>query len=152
VPEPTVLLLSTSDTDLITARASAADYRWANPTRLGPGELNGLIDGAAVVVIRVLGGYRALQKTIDTALASGVPTIVVSGEQAPDADLMERSTVAAGIALQTHVYLAQGGVANLRHLHAFVCDTLLMTGFGFAPLRSGQNAGQLAHTVLEYDL
>ena len=132
MPEPTVLLLSTSDTDLITARASAADYRWANPTRLGPGELNGLIDGAAVVVIRVLGGYRALQKTIDTALASGVPTIVVSGEQAPDADLMERSTVAAGIALQTHVYLAQGGVANLGQLHAFVCDTLLMTGFGFA--------------------
>ena len=132
MPEPTVLLLSTSDTDLITARASAADYRWANPTRLGPGELNGLIDGAAVVVIRVLGGYRALQKTIDTALASGVPTVVVSGEQAPDADLMERSTVAAGIALQTHVYLAQGGVANLRQLHAFVCDTLLMTGFGFA--------------------
>ena len=103
MPEPTVLLLSTSDTDLITARASAAAYRWANPTRLGPGELGGLIDGAAVVVIRVLGGYRALQKTIDTALASGVPTIVVSGEQAPDADLMERSTVAAGIALQTHV-------------------------------------------------
>jgi len=132
VPEPTVLLLSTSDTDLITARASAAAYRWANPTRLGPGELNGLIDGAAVVVIRVLGGYRALQKTIDTALGSGVPTIVVSGEQAPDADLMERSTAPAGIALQTHIYLAQGGVANLRQLHAFLCDTLLMTGFGFA--------------------
>ena len=132
MPEPTVLLLSTSDTDLITARASAADYRWANPTRLGPGELNGLIDGAAVVVIRVLGGYRALQKTIDTALASGVPTVVVSGEQAPDADLMERSTAPAGIALQTHIYLAQGGVANLRQLHAFLCDTLLMTGVGFA--------------------
>jgi cobaltochelatase CobN len=132
VPEPTVLLLSTSDTDLITARASAAAYRWANPTRLGPGELNGLIDGAAVVVIRVLGGYRALQKTIDTALGSGVPSIVVSGEQAPDADLMERSTAPAGIALQTHIYLAQGGVANLRQLHAFLCDTLLMTGFGFA--------------------
>jgi cobaltochelatase CobN len=128
-----IVLLSTSDTDLMTARATGADFRWANPTRLGPGELDGLIDGAAVVVIRVLGGYRALQKTIDTALASGIPTVVVSGEQAPDADLMERSTVAAGIALQTHVYLAQGGVANLRQLHAFLCDTLLMTGFGFAP-------------------
>ena len=22
---------------------------------------------------------------------------------------------------------------NLRQLHAFLCDTLLMTGFGFAP-------------------
>src|SRR4029077_2367881 len=26
-----------------------------------------------------------------------------------------------------------GGVENLRHLHAFLSDTLLMTGFGFAP-------------------
>ena len=130
---PHVLLLSTSDTDLITARAAGVEFRWANPTRLGPGELDGLIDGADVVVVRVLGGYRALQKTIDAALASGPPVVVVSGEQAPDADLMARSTVAAGIALQTHIYLAEGGVENLRQLYAFLCDTLLMTGLGFAP-------------------
>ncbi len=46
---------------------------------------------------------------------------------------MERSTVPAGIALQTHVYLAQGGVENLRQLHAFLSDTVLMTGIGFEP-------------------
>src|SRR6201988_210780 len=46
---------------------------------------------------------------------------------------MDRSTVPAGIALQAHIYLAQGGVENLRNLHAFLCDTLLMTGVGFAP-------------------
>jgi cobaltochelatase CobN len=133
VPAPTVLLLSTSDTDLITARASGAAYRWANPARLLPDELDSLLAGAEIVVVRVLGGYRAWPDGIDTLLAAGVPVVVVSGEQAPDADLIERSTVPAGIALQTHIYLAQGGVPNLRQLHAFLCDTVLMTGFGFAP-------------------
>lgn len=133
MPRPIVLLLSTSDTDLITARAADESYRWANPTRLPAGALEELLDGVGVVVVRVLGGYRALRTTIDTVVASGVPAVLVSGEQAPDADLIRRSTVPAGIALQTHIYLAQGGVANLRQLHAFVCDTVLMTGFGFAP-------------------
>ena len=133
MPRPTVLLLSTSDTDLITARASGAEYRWANPSRLIEGELEELLAGAGVVVTRILGGYRAWQDGIDVVAASGVPAVVISGEQAPDADLMERSTVPAGIAVQTHNYLAQGGVDNLRQLHAFLCDTVLMTGFGFSP-------------------
>ena len=92
-----------------------------------------LLDGVDVAVVRILGGYRAWQDGIDAVVASGMPTVVVSGEQAPDAELMSHSTVPAGVALQTHVYLAQGGVENLRQLHAFLCDTLLMTGFGFAP-------------------
>ena len=131
VPDPTVLLLSTSDTDLITARASAARYRWANPSRLVGSELEEQLDGADIVVVRILGGYRSWQDGIDTVVGSGVPTVVVSGEQAPDADLMSHSTVPAGVAVQAHIYLAQGGVENLRQLHAFLCDTVLMTGFGF---------------------
>ena len=130
---PTVLLLSTSDTDLITARAGSAGFRWANPSRLVDGELTELLTGADIVVVRILGGYRAWQGGIDACAASGLPVVVVSGEQAPDADLMQRSTVPAGIAVQAHAYLAQGGVANLGQLYAFLCDTLLMTGFGFGP-------------------
>jgi cobaltochelatase CobN len=133
VPEPTVLLLSTSDTDLITARSSGAPYRWANPSRVAPGDLANLLDGADVAVARVLGGYRIWQDHIDTLTASGVPTVVVSGEQSADAELINHSTVPAGTALQAHVYLADGGVDNLRQLHAFLCDAVLMTGFGFAP-------------------
>ncbi|WP_234796548.1 cobaltochelatase subunit CobN, partial [Mycolicibacterium porcinum] len=129
---PTVLLLSTSDTDLITARASGARYRWANPSRLVTGELEELLDGADIAVIRILGGYRAWQDGIDTVVASGLPTVVVSGEQAPDAELMGHSTAPQGAALQTHIYLAQGGLENLANLHSFLSDTLLMTGFGFA--------------------
>lgn len=140
---PTVLLLSTSDSDLITARASGADFRWANPTRLVPGELTELLGEADVVVVRILGGFRAWEDGIATVVASGIPAVAVSGEQAPDADLMDRSTVPAGTALQTHVYLAQGGVDNLRSLHAFLCDTVLMTGFGFEPPASTPTWGVL---------
>ena len=127
------MLLSTSDTDLITARACGAGYRWANPSRLVSGELEDQLAVADVVVVRILGGYRSWQDGIDTAVASGVPTVVVSGEQSPDAELMGHSTVPAGVAVQAHIYLAQGGVDNLRQLYAFLCDTVLMTGFGFAP-------------------
>jgi cobaltochelatase CobN len=131
VAEPTILLVSTSDTDLITARASGANYRWANPARLLPDDLSELMDGADLVVARILGGYRAWQDGIDSLLTNGIPVVMVSGEQSADADLTERSTVPAGVALQTHIYLAQGGVRNLRQLHAFLSDTVLMTGFGF---------------------
>ncbi len=144
-PSPTVLLLSTSDTDLITARASGAGYSWANPSRLVDGELDDLVGAADIVVVRILGGYRAWQDGIDALEAGGVPTVVVSGEQSPDAELMGHSTTPAGVALQTHVYLAQGGVENLRQLHAFLCDTLLMTGFGFAPPAATPNWGVLEH-------
>ncbi|MDD4868762.1 MAG: cobaltochelatase subunit CobN, partial [Mycobacterium sp.] len=131
--EPTVLLLSTSDTDLISARSSGKNYRWANPSRLSDGELPELLAQASIVVIRILGGYRAWQSGIDAVLAGDVPTVLVSGELAADAELTRLSTVAAGIAVQAHVYLAHGGVDNLRQLHAFLSDTVLMTGFGFTP-------------------
>lgn len=127
-----MLLLSTSDTDLIAARASGARYRWANPSRLVDGELDELLRGADVAIVRILGGYRAWEDGIDAVAASGVPAVVVSGEQAPDADLMAHSTTPAGVALQAHIYLAQGGTENLANLHSFLSDTLLMTGFGFA--------------------
>jgi cobaltochelatase CobN len=151
VPDPTVLLLSTSDTDLITARASGAAYRWANPSRLVDGELTELLDGVDVAVVRILGGYRAWQDGIDAVVASGVPAVVVSGEQSPDAELMGHSTTPAGVALQSHVYLAQGGTTNLRQLHAFLSDTLLMTGYGFAPPATTPNWGVLQRSSTNAD-
>ena len=151
VPDPTVLLLSTSDTDLITARASGAGYRWANPSRLVDSELEERLNGADIVVVRILGGYRSWQGGIDTVVGSGVPTVVVSGEQAPDADLMSHSTVPAGVAVQAHIYLAQGGVENLRQLHAFLCDTVLMTGLGFGAPVTTPSWGILDRPAVDCD-
>ena len=130
---PTVVLLSTSDTDLLSARASGAGYRLANPARTPAGDLPALLDGAAVVVVRILGGARMWPDGLAAVRGSGLPVVVLGGEQAPDAEMMELSTVPAGVAAEAHTYLAQGGPANLGQLHAFLCDTLLFTGQGFDP-------------------
>ncbi|MFI7586833.1 cobaltochelatase subunit CobN [Spongisporangium articulatum] len=128
---PTVLLVSTSDTDLLSAQASGAPYRLANPNRVE--DLDALLDGVSLAVVRLLGGRRAWESGLDAVLASGVPTVVLSGEALPDADLMQLSSVPVGVATQAHGYLVEGGAENLTQLHAFLCDTLLLTGFGFEP-------------------
>ena len=127
-----ILLLSTSDTDLLSARSSGAEYRLANPARLGVDELPALTDGADLVVVRILGGRRAWEEGIDALLAGPRPVVILGGEQAPDAELMELSTVPAGVAAEAHTYLAQGDPANLGELYRFLSDTVLLTGFGFA--------------------
>ena len=128
-----ILLLSTSDTDLLSARASGADYRLGNPARLTADDLPALLDGAEVVVVRLLGGRRAWEDGLDALLAGPIPVVVLGGEQAPDAELMQCSTVPGGVVAEAHRYLAHGGKDNLRELHHFLSDTLLLTGTGFAP-------------------
>ena len=133
----TVALLSTSDTDLLAARSSGADYRLANPARLALADLPAVLDGSDVVVVRLLGGEEAWREGLAwlRTQTQHRPVIVVSGEQAPDAALMALSTVPAGIAAQAHEYLAHGGKANLRELARFLTDTVMLGGSGFAPPR-----------------
>ena len=61
-----IVFLSTSDTDLLTAKAATessaeVQYRWANPNFLNKESLGEYLDGADVVVVRLLGGKRATQ-------------------------------------------------------------------------------------------
>ena len=126
-----IALISTSDTDLLSARASGADYAVSNPGRVPThGDAS---EGADIVVVRLLGGPQDLCSGFAAYAASGRPVVVLGGEQEPNAALMERSTTPPGVAAQAHEYLAQGGAANLKELHAFLSDTLLMTGEGFEP-------------------
>ncbi|MCX2734283.1 cobaltochelatase subunit CobN [Saccharopolyspora sp. NFXS83] len=128
-----ILLLSTSDTDLLSARASGADFRLGNPARLGVDDLPPLLEGADLVIVRLLGGRRAWEEGLDALLAGPRPVVVLGGEQAPDAELMECSTVPGGVCAQAHAYLAQGGPENLTQLFHFLSDTVLLTGHGFEP-------------------
>ncbi len=130
---PTIALLSTSDTDLLSAKASGADYRWANPARPSHTDMGAAIEGADIVIARILGSPQDLCSGFRRIAATGKPVIVLGGEQAPNAALMELSTVAPGVVHEAHRYLAHGGADNLRHLHAFLSDTLLLTGEGFEP-------------------
>ncbi|WP_280381261.1 cobaltochelatase subunit CobN [Nocardia wallacei] len=146
-----ILLLSTSDTDLLSARASGADYRLANPARLLIDDLPALLDGADLVVVRILGGRRAWEEGLDTLRASGIPVVALGGEMAPDAELMECSTVPGGVAADAHNYLAAGGADNLRQLHHFLSDTVLLTGHGFEPPVHLPNWGELRRTARDVD-
>lgn len=148
-----ILLLSTSDTDLLSARAAdgPVTYRYANPSRLPLDDLPALLDGTDLVVVRLLGGVRAWQEGLDQVLATGRPVVVLTGEQAPDAQLMAASTVPVGIAAEAHAYLAHGGPANLDQLARFLSDTVLLTGHGFEPPAPAPSWGPLERTARATD-
>ncbi|CBG68157.1 Probable cobalamin biosynthesis protein cobN [Streptomyces scabiei 87.22] len=149
--QPRILLLSTSDTDLLSARAAAGPvpYRFANPSRIALEDLPDLLDGTGLVVVRLLGGIRAWQDGLDLLLADGRPVVVLTGEQAPDAQLMAASTVPVGIAAEAHAYLAHGGPANLEQLARFLSDTVLLTGHGFEAPAPAPSWGPLERTPRE---
>src|SRR3954449_4836720 len=126
-------LLSTSDTDLLSARAGGADWRLGNPARLGAAGISALVEDSALVVVRLLGVRRQFEELLAPLLGGPAPVVVLGGEQLPDAELMELSTVPMGVATEAHTYLAQGGPANLVQLHRFLSDTVLLTGEGFEP-------------------
>ena len=130
---PRIALLSTSDTDLLSARGSGADYVLANPARSAHAELAAVLEACDLIVARVLGSPQLLCSGFDRFRSTGKPMVVLGGEQTPDAALMELSTVPMGVAADAHVYLAHGGPGNLRQLHAFLSDTVLLTGVGFEP-------------------
>ena len=128
-----IALLSTSDTDLLSARACGAAYLWANPSRASDDELTAAVERADLVVVRLLGSSHDLWHGLAAVRDGGTPLVVLSGEQQPSAELMEHSTVPIGLATEAHRYLAEGGPANLARLHAFLSDTVLLTGEGFEP-------------------
>jgi cobaltochelatase CobN len=133
----TLLLLSTADTDLLAARAvadPALALRLANPARVD--DPVALLDGVRVAVVRLLGGRRAwdgFDPLRQACVDRGVPLVAVGGEGTLDAELTELSTVPAGVVADAAAYLREGGRDNLRELVAFLSDTLLLTGVGFAP-------------------
>jgi cobaltochelatase CobN len=141
-----ILLVTTADTEILAAARATAGLpagfpavRAANPA--GEPDPAGFCDrylpGARVVLVRLLGGRRAwpagfdlLRRRCDEA---GVPLLAFGGEAEPDPELAEASTAPAGVVAEAFEYLRHGGVDNTANLFRFVADTLLYTGFGFAP-------------------
>ncbi len=124
-------MLSTADTDLLAAGAitdPALPVRLGNPARLdAPVDL----DGVSLVVVRLLGGRRAWEGLDDLLARARVPVVLLGGEGL-DAELTALSTVPPGVVSEAAAYFREGGVDNLRELVAFLSDTVLLTGNGFA--------------------
>ena len=130
-----ILLLSTSDTDLLSARGAAARTTgWRNPARLDLDDLPELLDGVDLVVVRILGGYRDWQDGLDALPASGLPGGGAGRRAGPGrrADGSCPPCPSASPPRRTPTS-PHGGPANLAQLHRFLSDTVLLTGHGFEP-------------------
>jgi cobaltochelatase CobN len=140
-----IVFVTTADTEILAlsqaVRDLPADFpvlKAINPTRLAAeAPPQALIQGASMVLVRLLGGRRAWEAGFDALAAAcqqhAIPFLAWSGEQHADAELTAASTAPAAIVGEAFEYLCQGGVENLRHMLLFLTDTLFMTGYGFEP-------------------
>jgi len=146
--------ITTADTEILATAAAVRrlpedfpEVRCANPqgTRDLDPFLDHVLEGARVVVIRVLGGRRGWQGGVDRLAercrAGGIALIALGGESRPDAEMTALSTVPSGAVAQAGEYLQAGDVDNIEQLLRFLADTLLMEGFGFAAPTSVEEMG-----------
>jgi cobaltochelatase CobN len=146
--------ITTADTEILATAAAVRrlpddfpEVRCANPqgTRDLDPFLDEILDGARVVVIRVLGGRRGWQGGVDRLAercrAGGIALIALSGEARPDAEMTALSTAPSGAVAQAGEYLLAGDVDNIEQLLRFLADTFLLHGFGFEPPAPVQELG-----------
>jgi cobaltochelatase CobN len=105
-----------------------------------------VLDGARVVLCRILGGRRGWVDGFDLlrerCAATGIPLLALGGEVEPDAEMTALSTAPAGAVAQAGEYLRHGDVENVEQLLRFLADTFLLEGHGFAPPREIADLGE----------
>jgi cobaltochelatase CobN len=148
-----IRLITTADTEILTVAGARPllpeDFpavRCLNPATVDPDAtaeaVSRILDGARVVLVRLLGGRRAWETGFDrleeACRRDGVALIALGGEAELDAELADRSTVGPAVVAQAHEYLRHGGVENVASLLRFLGDTLLLRGDDFDPPRALQ--------------
>jgi cobaltochelatase CobN len=140
--------VTTADTEILATATAAArlpdgfpEIRCANPAgALEPESfVDELLEGARVVLCRILGGRRGWAQGFDRLRARcqerDIALLALGGEAEPDAELTALSLAPAGAVAQAGEYLRHGDVANVEQLLRFLADTFLLEGYGFAPPR-----------------
>jgi cobaltochelatase CobN len=139
-----ILFVTTADTDLLTAdRALAglpADFpeiKAFNPANLdgdstkedGQQQILEAAQTADVVVLRLLGGKRAMPEIFDPLVRlcheKGTPLIACPGHQEWDQELVTACNVPPSELDAVFSYLIRGGVANFQNLFLFLNDSYL---------------------------
>ncbi|MDE2843333.1 MAG: cobaltochelatase subunit CobN [Chloroflexota bacterium] len=140
-----VVLVTTADTDILTADRAlnglpegSPQVRAYHPVALDTDEarqdLMRAVEGAGVVVLRLLGGKRAMPETFDSLVnlchERGIPLIACPGHQEWDEDLVTACSVPVAELETVFSYLMRGGIDNFRNLFLFLSDTYLGSEFG----------------------
>jgi cobaltochelatase CobN len=139
-------VVTTADTEILATAAAVErlpvgfpEVRCANPGGAPDAEalVEEIVDGARVVLCRILGGRRGWPDGFDVLRARcaerGIPLLALGGEAEPDAEMTELSTAPAGAVAQAGEYLRHGDVDNVEQLLRFLADTFLLEGHGFEP-------------------
>jgi cobaltochelatase CobN len=148
---PVLRFVTTADTEILAAATAVErlpahfpEVRCANPAGAHPeghrqseALINDVLDGARVVLCRILGGRRGWPGGFDLlrerCAEQGIALLALGGEAEPDAEMTGLSLAPAGAVAQAGEYLRHGDVDNVEQLLRFLADTFLLEGFGFEP-------------------
>ena len=146
--------VTTADTEILATAAAVErlpgdfpEVRCANPGgHPDPAALIAeVLDGARVVLCRILGGRRGWPEGLDLLVegcrAQGAVLLALGGEAEPDAEMTALSTAPAGAVAQAGEYLRHGDVDNVEQLLRFLADTFLLDGHGFEAPREVADLG-----------
>ena len=138
--------VTTADTEILATAAAVRGLpdgfpavRCANPNAAASADelIEGVLEGARVIVCRILGGRRGWPEGFDLLRARcrecGIALIALGGEAQPDAEMTELSLAPAGAVAQVGEYLRHGDVDNVEQMLRFLADTFLFEGHGFEP-------------------
>ena len=151
--QKSILFITTADTDILTADRAVSSLpqgfprvvalnpsavRQAHPEPVeGRGEdsdILSLAEDAGVVVLRLLGGKRAMPDSFDPLVRycrnEGIPLIACPGHQEWDEDLITACTAPVAEVETVFSYLMQGGVQNFQNLFLFLSDAYFGTEHG----------------------
>ena len=92
-----------------------------------------ILSKARIVVLRLLGGSAywsyGLERVKEVAELNNIALFVLPGDNAPDLDLIEHSTVSLAVVNRLWRYLIEGGKENYVHALQFISDTCLQTTY-----------------------
>ncbi len=137
--------VTTADTEILAAASAVErlpsdfpEVRCVNPAGAEAEALiDDALDGARVVLCRILGGRRGWPGGFDLlrerCAERGIALLALGGEAEPDAEMTGLSLAPAGAVAQAGEYLRHGDVENVEQLLRFLADTFLLEGHGFEP-------------------
>ena len=140
-----IIFVTTADTDILAADRALSNLPEDFPavqafnsdsvdTPQDHDRLLAAVERSGVVVLRLLGGKRAISQAFDPLVrlchAQGIPLIACPGHQEWDEDLIAACSVPVAEVETVFSYLMRGGIGNMQNLFLFLSDSYLGSDYG----------------------